>query len=115
MTAPTFDLDAIEQAAKAATQGEWVADHLGGVFIGIAQVAMACGQAAMRDERADTADILRANAAHIAACSPAVVLAMCARLRWAERLEAACRVWATDALYNEARVNLRAVLAEKPE
>jgi hypothetical protein len=48
------------------------------------------------------------------ALPPAVVLAMCARLRWAERLEAAVDEHLYNWGANEEHNALRAVLAERP-
>ena len=111
MTAPTFDLDALRDAAKAASSlangepeahaGSWTRANFG--------IYTHDGEAML----ADCSSV--AVAAHIAAASPAVVLAMCARLRWAERLEAAARAVRMARARGNAWDAFCAVLAEKPE
>ena len=88
-----IDLDAIEKAAKAATQGEWSYDsfRMGGVVrggpiqhwvngSGQSQIAMSTGAEWMEPGE------LNANAAHMASSSPAVVLELIRRCRAAEAL-----------------------------
>ena len=82
--------------AEAATAGPWEADTHGisGGSIscekpcGRRQVAASIGQAAMFDERADTGEVLRANAAFIAAARDAVprLIAEVERLREREAI-----------------------------
>jgi hypothetical protein len=82
------DLDAIEAAAKAATQGEWQYDEfrMGGVVrggpvqhwvngSGQSQIAMSTGAEWMEPGEPD------ANAKHMATANPAVVLELVRRLR----------------------------------
>ena len=62
------ELEAAEKLCSEATSEPWVADDPpgGSVRAGSHQVALACGAAAMYDERASTAEIQRANATFIA-------------------------------------------------
>lgn len=91
-----LDLDAIEAAAKAATQGQWTFDQfrMGGVVrggpvqhwvngSGQSQIAMSTGAEWMEHGETD------ANAKHMATANPTVVLELVRRLRAAEALSAA--------------------------
>jgi hypothetical protein len=78
----------LQALCAAATPGPW--DHAppGGCVVASAQyqheqVALACGAAAMRDERMDTYEVQRANAEFIAAARDAlpILLAEVVRLR----------------------------------
>lgn len=87
------ELEAIEKRAEAATPGPWLHEGNGAVGAGhrTKQVAMACGPAAMYDERAATNEIIAANGgfiAHARTDVPRLIAALRARDARVAELEA---------------------------
>jgi hypothetical protein len=68
---PDLDLGALERAARAATDGEWWADRVDGATAVIAYGHRVIAESVLKD----------ADAAHIAAWSPATALRVLAELR----------------------------------
>jgi hypothetical protein len=84
------------------TPGPWTHDGGGSVSVVLdghpRQVAMACGQAASRDERASTSEVMHANGTLIAA-APEMFAALCAALEYAphgetcDPADGTCNCW----------------------
>lgn len=95
----TIDLDRLEAAAKAATQGPWLERHEDVYSEVDAHVAFCLTVCSSADECCITKKQAQANAAFIAAVNPATVLELAAELRKARAELKRCfreRLWLAE-------------------